>query len=331
MNLNQASLGSPGGINLGGYIPAPAQRTSLLQQALASFLGSAASTVASRGIDQVLPSQEYQLAAQKQSQDEAYRQQALTQSGGIAERSAGDEERRIALEEGLNPYRMGSLSAGTANTQAQTNQLEQMLPLQKMALAEDMKDKVSQRALTDLNFGLAVPNAESEMAQRAAQTQYLGAEMNKTNEEARVNKGLNDRNDKQSLEQWYSNFAKVNKFTPEELQRIRLNHPEFGPNSPTVPMGEAPGVPLGPTDNRSGFERMVGLGKDLTGAGLGAVESVIPTAVNFFSPDAANSMVNAMPGLPSSYQGAEQVTDPIAIARRKAIYQQLLQQQGLAP
>ena len=50
MNLGQASLGSTPSINLGGYIPAPVERRSILQQALLSFLANAGGALADRAI-----------------------------------------------------------------------------------------------------------------------------------------------------------------------------------------------------------------------------------------------------------------------------------------
>lgn len=49
--MEQASLGSPANINLGGYVPAPVQRLSVAKQALLAFLSGAAGQVGNRLVE----------------------------------------------------------------------------------------------------------------------------------------------------------------------------------------------------------------------------------------------------------------------------------------
>lgn len=120
MNLNTAQLGSGANIGLGGYIPAPAQRTSLLQQALASFLGGAATNLASRGIDMVMPSAEQQL--NEKALAESVRSHGANET--LATKTEADQhaisDRLTRLEESMNLHKISAVDAGTKLTGAQT-------------------------------------------------------------------------------------------------------------------------------------------------------------------------------------------------------------------
>jgi hypothetical protein len=150
----QAQLGQQANINLGGYIPAAAQKTKLWQQVLAQFLGNAASQATGAAIDVATAPDVSKVNAQSGAVSEDYPMYRRKPTGAdvAALRGAEVSNKRAGIEEkGVNAHiRQGDtkLDLEGKRTDADIRQGDEKLELGRGSLLLD-RARGDQQALSD--------------------------------------------------------------------------------------------------------------------------------------------------------------------------------------
>ena len=189
MNLQQAQLGTGRDLSLGGYVPAPAPRTGLLQQALAAIVSGAGGALASNVVNSALTPDAGKVAVANQVMAPGMTQQA---DGRIVDQRNGVQKFFMPLKDSDVSAAQSAL-AQSKLAGAQTNRINVMTPAELAAITastdKTIKDAPFQRNLMGAQTNLAntqglslnamiEPNrqkAQAETRQLDAGTTNLGA------------------------------------------------------------------------------------------------------------------------------------------------------------